>query len=194
MLFLAFRTISLLFLPDNAYLASSLEAATVSETISRRVSDNILSKSGRPMTLSQPIHVWTLILVGWILVIIVLCSFPWWIESPQWGRVRWIPLLDVLRSPHWLLRDAILNCFLYIPLGFAYVRVRVVPGIKLIGEAALVGLLLSVTCELYQVFSPVRFPSMTDVLMNTIGALAGASIAVKSLTRLNERKGDRLLC
>ena len=67
------------------------------------------------------------------------------------------------------------------------------PGLKLICEAALVGLVLSVTCELYQVFSPVRFPTMTDVLMNTIGALAGASFAVKSTTSLRARKGDRLL-
>jgi len=152
------------------------------------MSDNILSKSGGSMSLSQPTHVWTLILIGWILLIIVLCSFPWWVESPQWGRVRWIPLLDVLRSPHRLLRDAVLNWFLYIPLGFAYARVRPVPGIKLICEAALVGLLLSVACELYQVFSPVRFPSMTDVLMNTIGASAGASFAVKPLPK--RKKAD----
>ena len=157
------------------------------------MSDKILSKSGGSMSLSQPTQVWTLILVGWILLIIVLCSFPWWVESPRWGRVRWIPLLDVLRSPHRLLRDAILNCFLYIPLGFAYARGRAVPGIKLICEAALVGLLLSVTCELYQVFSPVRFPTMTDVLMNTVGALAGVSFAVKSTASLRARKGDRLL-
>ena len=62
-----------------------------------------------------------------------------------------------------------------------------------LAEAALAGLLLSVICELYQVFSPVRFPSMTDVLMNTIGALAGASIAVKPLARLRARKGNRPL-
>jgi VanZ family protein len=68
-----------------------------------------------------------------------------------------------------------------------------VSNVKLIGEAALVGLVLSVTCELYQVFSPVRFPTMTDVLMNTMGALAGASFAVKSLDRLRAPKGDRLL-
>ena len=92
----------------------------------------------------------------------------------------------MLRSPYRLLRDAIANCFFYIPLGFAYARVRGARGVKVICEAALVGLLLSVTCELYQVFSPVRFPSMTDVLMNTIGALAGASIAVKSLAKLRE--------
>jgi len=150
------------------------------------MSDNILSKNGKTLKLSQPIPVWTCILVGWILLIIVLCSFPWWLESPQWGRVRWIPLLDVLRSPYRLLRDAIANCFLYIPLGFAYARVRGAPRVKLLCEATLAGLLLSVACELYQVFSPVRFPSMTDVLMNTIGALAGASIAVKSLASLKE--------
>lgn len=155
------------------------------------MSDNILSKSGGSMSSPQSTHVWTLILVGWILLIIVLCSFPWWVEPPRWGRVRWIPLLDVLRSPHRLLRDAILNCFLYIPLGFAYARVRAVPAIKLICEAALVGLLLSVTCELYQVFSPVRFPTMTDVLMNTIGALAGASFAVKPFSK--RKQADILL-
>lgn len=148
-------------------------------------------KSSRSMT--HRIHVWTLLLVGWILIIVVLCSFPWLVESPQWSRVRWIPLLDVLRSPHRLLRDTIANCFLYIPLGFAYARVRAVSGHRMISEAALAGLLLSLTCELYQVFSPVRFPSMTDVLMNTIGASAGASMAAKSLASPRAQKGDGLL-
>ena len=146
------------------------------------------SQSRRSIT--RPTHVWTLIFVGWILVIVVVCSFPWWVESPQWGRVRWIPLLDVLRSPRRLLRDTIANGLLYIPFGFAYARVRAVPAMSLMSEAAFVGLLLSLTCELYQVFSPVRFPSMTDVLMNTIGASAGASIAAKSLTRLRGPNGD----
>jgi VanZ family protein len=143
--------------------------------------------------MTRPIHVWTLILVGWIIVIGVVCSFPWWVESPQWGRVRWIPLLDVLRSPRRLLRDTIANGLLYMPLGFAYARMRAVPGVRLISEAGFVGLLLSLMCEFYQVFSPVRFPSMTDVLMNTIGASAGASIAAKSLARLRTPQGDELL-
>jgi glycopeptide antibiotics resistance protein len=150
------------------------------------------SKSGRSLPWFQRLPVWRFILVGWILLIVVLCSFPWWVESPQWGRVRWIPLLDVLQSPR-LLRDAIANCALYIPLGFAYARVREVARVKLICEAALAGLLLSMTCECYQVFSPVRFPTMTDVLMNTIGALAGASIAGKSLTILRARQTDKRL-
>ena len=131
------------------------------------------------MTGPQRIHMWALVLIGWVLLIIVLCSFPWWLEFPRWGRVNWIPLLDVLRGPYWVFRDAIANCFLYIPVGVAYARVRQVTGAKLVSEAALVGLLLSAICELYQVFSPVRFPSMTDVVTNTAGALIGASLAGK---------------
>jgi VanZ family protein len=124
-------------------------------------------------------------LAGWILLTLVLCTFPWWIDAPQWWRIRWIPLLDVWRSPHRLLRDAIANCLLYLPLGFAYVRVRAVGGMTSIFEAGVAGLLLSGMCELYQVFSPVRFPTMTDVLMNTVGALLGAWIAAKSLAGKN---------
>ena len=140
--------------------------------------------SYRGLALSQRMSVWTIVLIGWILLIIVVCSVPWWVEAPQWGRVRWIPLLDVVRSPHRLLRDAVANCVLYIPLGFAFARVRAADGLRSMCEAAIVGLLLSMSCELYQVFSPVRFPSMTDVLMNTIGALAGASMAGRSVARL----------
>ncbi|HTL62080.1 MAG TPA: VanZ family protein [Nitrospira sp.] len=123
---------------------------------------------------------WKIVLVAWILIIIVLCTFPWWVESPRWARVRWIPLVDMFRS-YRLLRDALANCFLYVPLGFAYARMQGTYHLKFVGEAAIVGFLLSVACEFYQIFSPVRFPSMTDVVMNTIGAFAGALIAGKSL-------------
>lgn len=139
--------------------------------------------SRRGMALSQQMPVWTIVLIGWVLLIIVVCSVPWWVEAPQWGRVRWVPLLDVVRSPHWLLRDTVANCLLYIPLGVAYARVRAAHGLTLMCEAAIVGLLLSMSCELYQVFSPVRFPSMTDVLMNTIGAFAGAAMGSRSVAR-----------
>ena len=103
------------------------------------------------MTASQPNRVWRRFLIGWIVLILLLCSAPWWVESPRWGRVRLIPLMDVLRGPYWLLRDAFANVLLYM------------------------------TCELYQVFSPVRYPTMTDILMNSIGAFSGASIAGKWL-------------
>jgi glycopeptide antibiotics resistance protein len=126
---------------------------------------------------------WKIILVGWILIIIVLCSFPWWVEPPNWTRVRWMPLVDMFRS-YRLFRDAVANCLLYIPFGFAYVKVRGTDRVRLILDAALLGLVLSVTCELYQVFSPVRVPSMTDVVMNTIGAFAGALIAGRSFASL----------
>ena len=124
----------------------------------------------------QDVQRWKIVLIAWILIIIVVCSFPWWVDSPRWARVRWIPLVDMFRS-YRLLRDAVANCVLYMPLGFAYVRLRGTPHATFVWEAAIVGLALSLTCEFYQVFSPVRFPSMTDVVMNTIGAFAGALLA-----------------
>ena len=122
-------------------------------------------------------RLWKIIFFGCSLLIIVLSSFPWLVEPPHWGRVRWIPFLDVLRSPRWMLRDTITNFFLYLPLGFSYARLQRSAVTKTIFEAALVGLFLSMSCEFYQVFSPVRFPTMTDVSMNTLGALAGALLA-----------------
>lgn len=50
------------------------------------------------------------------------------------------------------------------------------PTVKVLYEAALLGLLLSMTVDHYQIFSPARLPTMTDVLMNTVGALLGASL------------------
>ena len=135
-------------------------------------------------TLSHRTPLWKSFLAGWILLIIVLCSFPWLVEPPQWGRVKWVPLLDLVRSPHRLVRDTIANFVLYLPLGFSYSKVRWSSGVTLI-EAAVIGLCVSLSCELYQVFSPVRFPTMTDVLMNTMGALAGASIAARHSTIRN---------
>lgn len=135
------------------------------------------------LELSERTHIWKIALIVWILLIVLLCSFPWWVGAPQWGRIRWIPLLDVFRSPHWLLRDAVANGLLYIPLGFAYTKVRRAAVVNLVCEAAMLGLVLSLTAELYQVFSPVRVPSMTDVFMNTFGALAGAALAVMRADR-----------
>jgi glycopeptide antibiotics resistance protein len=141
------------------------------------------------MSVSRPNHVWRRFLVGWIVLILLLCSFPWWVESPRWGRVRVIPLLDVLRGPYWLLRDAIANVLLFVPLGFAYARMRGRAGVRSMCEAALVGVVVSMTCELYQVFSPVRYPTTTDILMNSIGAFSGASIAGRYVP---EKRGARL--
>ena len=121
-------------------------------------------------------HNWKIVLTAWILLILILCSFPW-IAAPHWGRIIWVPFSDVFRSPRWLLRDAVANCFLYMPLGFAYAKARPAAGVKMLCEAAMLGLVLSLTVEFYQVLLPVRVPTMTDVSMNTLGALVGASLA-----------------
>lgn len=135
--------------------------------------------AGGLFTLSHRMRLWKMVFLGCILLIVFLSSFPWLVEPPHWGRVRWIPFLDVLRSPRWMLRDTITNFFLYLPLGFSYARLRRSSVTKMIFKAALAGLFLSMSCEFYQVFSPVRFPTMTDVCMNTLGAFAGALLATR---------------
>jgi glycopeptide antibiotics resistance protein len=122
-------------------------------------------------------RLWRGIFLGWVLLIIITCTFPWLLGPPRWSRISWIPFLDVFHLPGRLLGDAIPNFFLYVPLGFWYVKLRSSRNRNLVFHAGLLGLLLSGSCEFYQVFSPHRFPSMTDVFTNTIGALAGASIA-----------------
>ena len=121
-------------------------------------------------------RLWRGIFVGWVVLIILGSSYPWLLGPPQWERIRWIPFLDVLHS-HRLLGDVIVNFILYVPLGYSYARGGSPTGRKLIFEAGLLGALLAGSCEFYQVFSPVRYPTMTDVFTNIIGALTGASIA-----------------
>lgn len=62
------------------------------------------------------------------------------------------------------------------------------PTVKVLYEAALLGLLLSMTVDHYQIFSPARLPTMTDVLMNTVGALLGASLQPVEQTRRTARR------
>lgn len=67
--------------------------------------------------------------------------------------------------------DALMNVALYLPLGFALAwrghRWAVV---------AVVGLLLSTSIELAQQLLPGRYPSLPDVVFNTVGAVTGHAL------------------
>jgi hypothetical protein len=100
--------------------------------------------------------------------IVVAGVVPWdgWTDHSHWGRIQWDPLLRPFR-----LDDIFLNLVLYCPLGYFITRGR--PR-RRVWWAVLYGLLLSMATELTQVYSHSRFPSMTDVCTNTIGAWLGA--------------------
>jgi len=103
---------------------------------------------------------WWLLWVGVILVLTV----PWDLKDHMhWYNVTWRPFTGVVR-PH----DLLLNFVLYLPFG-ALAPIR---RDRLL-VVALMAALLAGACELSQVWSHSRFPSMTDVVMNTLGAVAG---------------------
>jgi VanZ family protein len=119
---------------------------------------------------------WSIVCLLWAFLIVIVCTVPWEIGYAHWWRVNWIPFIDALHSKRRLI-DAAGNIILYIPLGFSYARARRSATRRAIVEAGFLAALLAGGCELYQVFSPVRFPSMTDVVSNTAGALIGGFIA-----------------
>lgn len=126
------------------------------------------------------------VLVGWFVPARVRLAFwtavviagvvPWlsWVGHSHWDRVQWVPLV----SPPIRVWDNVLNIILYLPLGFFFVRGG--RG-RRVGWAVLYGLLLSLATETTQVFGHGRFPSMTDVCTNVIGAWAGALVARRGL-------------
>ncbi len=68
--------------------------------------------------------------------------------------------------------EAVANVLLFIPLGAALA----LRGVS-VRKAALYGSLLSVTVECMQLlFVPGRTPSLDDVLLNTVGAMAGGAL------------------
>lgn len=74
----------------------------------------------------------------------------------------------------WTWSDLVLNILMFVPLGFAYRLTRPRGQPTEWGRVALLGLILSGTIELLQLFAPTRFTSLFDLATNTIGALVGA--------------------
>lgn len=107
-------------------------------------------------------------LAAWTLVIVAVVV-PWtsWVGHEHWAGVTWIPFMPPLR-----LRDMTLNVIFYVPFGLFF-RLRMPAG-RRFGLAVASAFVLSLATEFTQVYSHGRFPSMTDVATNTIGAAIGA--------------------
>jgi VanZ family protein len=106
---------------------------------------------------------------------------PWSSYQPHahWSRVVWVPLTT---PPPLTAGDVVLNVVLYAPLGWLYARWVATSRARMAAGAIGLAVLLSVSTETTQVYSHGRFPSMTDVILNVGGALAGA-LAVRRRAR-----------
>lgn len=103
-------------------------------------------------------------------VFICACVVPW--TDPQnhshWSRVQWIPFVTPPVKP----ADAIVNVLLYVPFGYWIVILS--PDRATWRRAVACAFVLSIATEWTQLYSHSRFPSMTDVTCNIIGAALGA--------------------
>ena len=94
------------------------------------------------------------------------------VAHSHWEYVMWIPPFDEIRSfQFWL--DIIVNVALYAPFAFLFLQYRDSNARSALVTAMLVGLLLSCTVELYQVYSHNRRPSPLDIVCNLSGTIIG---------------------
>jgi len=94
------------------------------------------------------------------------------VAHSHWEYVIWIPPFDEIRSlQFWL--DIIVNVALYAPFAFLFLQHRNSNKRSVLATAVLLGLLLSCTVELYQVYSHNRRPSPSDIVCNLSGTIIG---------------------
>src|SRR5581483_582055 len=97
----------------------------------------------------------------------------------HWYKVAWIPFWSGEQKAS----DVVANILIYMPLGFLTRRRR--DAGSRYARAALGSGLLSLACEVAQLYSHSRIPSTTDIASDVIGALLG--VAVSNSSRLESR-------
>lgn len=102
----------------------------------------------------------------WVIVIWLVC-LPWPGMAPQADSdVQLVPFTGAADRP----RDVIANVLLFLPFGYLFAASHPRRGwLLLLGTAAAI----SLTAESLQLLSPARYPSATDVVVNTGGAFLG---------------------
>ena len=108
-------------------------------------------------------------LVGW-----AVFSMPWssFTTRPRIDHVNMVPFQKARRA------DQLRNFLYYVPAGAIGIGLGFGP-VATIGGATV----LSAAAEGAQIFSRRRFPSTTDLMLNTAGALVGVGIAMASRSR-----------
>ena len=113
--------------------------------------------------------------VRWLLWIVVIVAIvvPWrdFQNHTHWSNVVWIPFVSL----PWRIGDAIANVLLYLPFGYWYARQSRRHGALWL--AMVLAAVLSLSTEYAQLYSHSRFPSLTDVTCNLLGAYAGLHVA-----------------
>lgn len=124
------------------------------------------------------------LLVGYLLFV----GFTVWLPAPVSARVtglvrtlaRWVADAGIASyHPNVIVLEFLANVALFAPIGLLLVLAW--PRLRL-WRAVLVGALMSVLIETVQGFMPSRFPTISDVVANTLGTLIGAVIVTVILS------------
>ena len=87
---------------------------------------------------------------------------------------EWIPFADYYAGNYIAAFNRILNkTVLFLPVGFLLAR----PGMNRMAAAAVIGTGLATIIELGQAFSSAHRPSLSDIIIGGVGAVAGAVVA-----------------
>ena len=122
------------------------------------------------------------LLAGSMLFVVLVTLAPFNFQRPSGGvRVHWVP------SAGSHARDFVVNILLFVPLGMSVALLcRRSSAPRHVFSAALAGLAVSLAVEILQVFLPARNPTVTDVLYNAGGALAGGAIVAAAGRRVEQ--------
>ena len=136
-----------------------------------------------PVTTSSYPRLRTYLAVGYALLIVYASLSPftgWQEQGLEFSAVLAAPLLQT-----YSLLDVVVNLLAYMPFGLLLglmLRVRFSAGWSVL-LATLGGMALSATMEYTQMYLPVRVSSNLDLLTNSLGALAGALLAMSIAPR-----------
>lgn len=121
---------------------------------------------------------WRFLWLACLFIIVWVTTVPGnvFVGHSHWFLVKWVPFQDFRLSFEYL-SDLAGNVLLFVPLGFSQLRLDSRLGRSGIPGALAVAILLSLSVELFQVYSHGRAPSVTDVLCNGVGASLGALTA-----------------
>lgn len=99
-------------------------------------------------------------------------SAPWigLTPVPQWDRVHLVPFSDSDDKP----RDLLMNLAMFIPFGYSFLKHR--SGTRRLLATLGAAVAVSVLAEATQLFSTLRNPSGTDVMMAALGAGLGGTV------------------
>jgi glycopeptide antibiotics resistance protein len=128
-------------------------------------------------------------LLASLAAVLAATLLPWsnFVGHSHWAQVQWIPFYG--HRLDWF--DIAANVALFVPLGYCAsgFLCTVLPGEKqlwvLVGAA-----LLSILAEFLQIYSHGRFPSVTDICCNVLGAAIGLKLlAWRSSDSARDRPG-----